>query len=71
MQWSKLYDQGSPSQTLIENMMESYTLVNVVHNDFRNPEAIFTPFYKAAEGHKALPNGHSNGIPIKGLTNGH
>jgi methylenetetrahydrofolate reductase (NADPH) len=71
MRWSKLYDQGSPSQALIENMMESYALVNVVHNDFRNPEAIFAPFYRAAEGQNALSNGHSNGIPIKGLTNGH
>jgi methylenetetrahydrofolate reductase (NADPH) len=29
--------------------METSLLVNVVHNDFKDPEAIFKPFLKAAE----------------------
>ncbi|KAG8852083.1 hypothetical protein FRB91_007020 [Serendipita sp. 411] len=59
MQWSKLYDSGSPTQKLIAEIMETYTLVNVVHNDFRNPDAIFGPFYRAAEAKpvKGTPNG--------------
>ncbi|CCA74929.1 probable MET13-putative methylene tetrahydrofolate reductase [Serendipita indica DSM 11827] len=60
MQWSQVYDSGSPSQALIANIMETYTLVNVVHNDFRDPEAIFTPFYRAAQS-----------LNSSGLTNGH
>jgi methylenetetrahydrofolate reductase (NADPH) len=27
--------------------METSLLVNVVHNDFKDPEAIFRPFFKA------------------------
>lgn len=49
-------------------MMENYFLVNVVHNDFRNPEAIFAPFYRAAEAIKA--KGQANGVP-NGIPNGH
>lgn len=76
MQWSKLYDLHSPSQTLIADVMESWTLVNVVHNDFRDPEAIFAPFYRAAQSVHTIPDGsQSNGVPIhavpiSGVTNG-
>lgn len=81
MQWSKLYGTGTPSQKLIAEVMDTYTLVNVVHNDFRAPEAIFAPFYRAAQstppttnglvnGHKEV-NGVPNGAPVtNGLTNG-
>jgi methylenetetrahydrofolate reductase (NADPH) len=61
MQWSKLYGTGTPSQKLIAEIMETYTLVNVVHNDFRTPEAIFAPFYRAAESTPPSTNGLSNG----------
>ncbi|KAG8818664.1 hypothetical protein FRC17_010755, partial [Serendipita sp. 399] len=61
VQWSNLYDAGSPTQKLIAEIMNTYTLVNVVHNDFRNPDAIFAPFYRAAET-KAVTNGVPNGI---------
>jgi methylenetetrahydrofolate reductase (NADPH) len=82
LQWSKLYGTGTPSQKLIAEMMETYTLVNVVHNDFRAPEAIFAPFYRAAQsappsaggltnGHHGI-NGVTKALPItNGLTNGH
>jgi len=81
MQWSKLYSTGTPSQKLIAEVMETYTLVNVVHNDFRAPEAIFAPFYRAAQFPPPSTNGLSNGhhgingftpLPItNGLKNGH
>ena len=47
--------------------MDSYCLVNVVHNDFKKPDAIFEPFFKAgteyAAKHGSAANGHA--------TNGH
>ncbi|PVF99841.1 putative MET13-putative methylene tetrahydrofolate reductase [Serendipita vermifera] len=72
VQWSQLYDQGSPTQKLISEMMDTYTLVNVVHNDFRNPEAIFAPFYRAAQVEPPTINGIPKDSAItNGLTNGH
>ncbi|KAH9479434.1 Methylenetetrahydrofolate reductase 1 [Psilocybe cubensis] len=46
-QWAKLYEHDSPSNKLIADFMETSFLVNVVHNDFHDPDAIFRPFYKA------------------------
>jgi len=34
--------------------METSFLVNVVHNDFRDAEAIFVPFFKAGEEYLAM-----------------
>jgi len=49
------------------DIMGSSYLVNVVHNDFKNPDAIFEPFFKAgAEYHSQLPNGAA---PVNGLAN--
>jgi len=49
-------------------MMESFFLVNVVHNDFHDREAIFKPFFKAgAEAGLQTPL-HSP--TIEKLTNG-
>lgn len=53
--------------------MDTYLLVNVVHNDFKKSDAIFEPFFKAGADFAAkqqtsaspspngLPNGHANG----------
>jgi methylenetetrahydrofolate reductase (NADPH) len=46
-QWANLYDAGSPSRKLISELMDTCCLVNVVHNDFKQPDAIFKPFFKA------------------------
>ncbi|KIM44648.1 hypothetical protein M413DRAFT_358456 [Hebeloma cylindrosporum] len=46
-QWAKLYEHNSPSQKLISEFMDTSFLVNVVHNDFHDADAIFRPFYKA------------------------
>lgn len=48
MQWAKLYEPGSASRNVITEMMENYFLVNVVHNDFQDTEAIFRPFWAVA-----------------------
>ncbi|KAJ7224275.1 hypothetical protein GGX14DRAFT_649323 [Mycena pura] len=39
-QWAKIYDADSPSQRLISELMDTSFLVNVVHNDFHDSEAI-------------------------------
>lgn len=46
-QWAKLYKPDSPSYKLISEIMDTSFLVNVVHNDFHDSEAIFKPFSKA------------------------
>lgn len=65
-QWAKLYEHDSPSQKLISDFMDTSFLVNVVHNDFHDADAIFRPFYKAGADFKAslqsktpaMVNGH-------------
>ncbi|KAF9006069.1 methylenetetrahydrofolate reductase-domain-containing protein [Cyathus striatus] len=63
-QWAKLYEPDSPSRKLITEIMETSLLVNVVHNDFHDPDAIFRPFFKAGAEYKAAKskstaiNGH-------------
>jgi methylenetetrahydrofolate reductase (NADPH) len=63
-QWAQIYDSNSPSRTLISNLMETSCLVNVVHNNFQDPEAIFQPFFKAGAEYAAAQgiavNGHAN-----------
>ncbi|THH18453.1 hypothetical protein EW146_g2540 [Bondarzewia mesenterica] len=65
-QWAKLYEPDSPSRKLISDLMGKSLLVNVVHNDFKKPDAIFEPFYKAGAEFAAAsdattqPNGHAN-----------
>ncbi|KAN0088446.1 Methylenetetrahydrofolate reductase domain containing protein [Tylopilus felleus] len=51
--WAHIYDAGSPSRKLIMDFMNESYLVNVVHNDFKNPDAIFAPFFKAGEEYAA------------------
>lgn len=48
--------------------MEDSLLVNVVHNDFNAPEAIFVPFFKAGEDYAARRhlNGRANGVHVNG-----
>lgn len=62
-QWANLYEPGSPSHKLINEVMETSLLVNVVHNDFHDTEAIFQPFLKAgteylAKSKTVMVNGH-------------
>ena len=46
-QWAAMYDPESLSHKLISELMDTSLLVNVVHNDFHDIEAIFKPFFKA------------------------
>ncbi|KAI0316747.1 methylenetetrahydrofolate reductase-domain-containing protein [Amylostereum chailletii] len=66
-QWAKVYDADSPSHKFINDMMDTYLLVNVVHNDYKAGDAIFEPFFKVGEEFRSsqasappLSNGHSH-----------
>lgn len=72
-QWANFYEPGSTALEFVTSFFDTSFLVNVVHNDFRRPDAIFEPFIKAAADftvQKRVPNGHVNGDAI-GLSNGH
>lgn len=71
-QWANSYDEGSATREFIRSFFDSSFLVNVVHNDFRQPDAIFEPFIKAAADYvtqKRVLNGHANGRVV--IPNGH
>lgn len=66
--WAMYYEPDSPSRKLVSDFMDTFLLVNVVHNDYKRPEGIFEPFIKAAADFAAKQpslltrslNGHSN-----------
>ncbi|KAJ3786873.1 methylenetetrahydrofolate reductase-domain-containing protein [Lentinula aff. detonsa] len=64
-QWAQVYDPESPSAKLISELMDTCYLVNVVHNDFHDADAIFEPFFQAGEEYQATqanaPNHSVNG----------
>ncbi|TKA31390.1 hypothetical protein B0A50_02236 [Salinomyces thailandicus] len=43
-EWARCYDEGSDSRNLIKEITESWYLVNIVDNDFRNERGIFPLF---------------------------
>ena len=45
--WAAQYEPDSPTRRLLEHVFDTYFLVNVVHNDFKRPHAIFEPFLTA------------------------
>ncbi|KAH7913830.1 methylenetetrahydrofolate reductase-domain-containing protein [Hygrophoropsis aurantiaca] len=51
--WANLYESGSPARKVLSTVMETSYLVNVVHNDFKDPNLIFEPFFKAGEEYTA------------------
>ncbi|TVY48767.1 Methylenetetrahydrofolate reductase 1 [Lachnellula cervina] len=44
MDWAHCYSNLSPSRNLIQNMMENWFLVNIVHNDFHQTHGLFRLF---------------------------
>lgn len=48
---------------MISDVMDTSLLVNVVHNDFHDSDAIFEPFLKAGAEYLAM---QSNSTPING-----
>ncbi|WFD06942.1 methylenetetrahydrofolate reductase [NAD(P)H] [Malassezia vespertilionis] len=45
--WARMYAPDSASAKLLTHMFDSWFLVNVVHNDFKQSLAIFEPFLEA------------------------
>jgi len=70
-QWAKLYETDSTSHKLIADFIDNSFLVNVVNNDFHNPEAIFGPFFRAGAELVALNGGKAAGPAPTPITNGH
>jgi methylenetetrahydrofolate reductase (NADPH) len=77
-QWSRIYEHDSASSKLIAHIMDTYFLVNLVHNNFKDTDAIFAHFLSDepvspitnGNGHaNGVPNGVPNGIP-NGVPNG-
>ncbi|KAH8832724.1 methylenetetrahydrofolate reductase-domain-containing protein [Flagelloscypha sp. PMI_526] len=64
-QWANFYDPESTARKVITDLMDTWYLVNVVHNDFHDRDAIFQPFLKAGAEFSAA---QSQPTP---LTNGH
>lgn len=48
-QWARVYAPDSPARKTLEHIFNTYVLVNVVHNDFKDQQGIFKPFFSAAE----------------------
>jgi len=46
-EWAKIYDANSPSAQVLTDIADNWFLVNVVHNDFQKPGAIFEIFGNA------------------------
>ncbi|KIN08376.1 hypothetical protein OIDMADRAFT_110362 [Oidiodendron maius Zn] len=77
--WAKCHDASSPSRVLIESLMESWYLVNIVHNDFHQTHGLF-PLFDGLEVEDLTKevqvpqtNGNhsaSNGVDSRPLTNG-
>lgn len=65
LQWAGLYPEGSPSRALIQNVMNTSYLVNIVANDFKDGSGIFEPFQLSVETAAAPVT--SNGV-INGAT---
>ncbi|KAG8988994.1 hypothetical protein FRB94_001792 [Tulasnella sp. JGI-2019a] len=64
IQWAQVYGTDSPSYKLISEMMNTYFLVNVVHNDFKDTDLIFKGF------HEAVSSSISTKTGSLGLQNG-
>ncbi|KAI9138489.1 methylenetetrahydrofolate reductase-domain-containing protein [Paraphysoderma sedebokerense] len=43
-QWGSVYEPSSPTSTVINDIYDNWYLMNIVHNDFHNPKAIFKIF---------------------------
>ncbi|WVO15924.1 methylenetetrahydrofolate reductase [Cryptococcus depauperatus] len=64
LQWANLYPAASPARDLLTRVMNSFYLVNIVANDFKDGLSIFEPFLlnqtpigKVVEGMKSVAVG--------------
>jgi len=67
LQWANLYPEGSASRTLINEVMSTSYLVNIVANDFKDGQSIFDPFML---DQPADPAGAVNANGVNGTAHG-
>lgn len=41
LEWSHCFEEGSPARKFVEEISQSWFLINIVHNDFQSSEGIF------------------------------
>ena len=63
-QWANLYPEDSASRNLIDDIMSTSYLVNIVANDFKDGTSIFEPFdLQTSNGSvHTHDNGNANGV---------
>ena len=66
--WANVYEANSVSRRLIQDMMDTFFLVNVVHNDFKDPQAIFQPFLKVGAESGLRVEGDARNTPQQVVT---
>lgn len=59
--WANCYSSASPSRYVIEDLMDTWYLVNIVHNDFHVPHGIF-PLFNELQVQDLDKPLHTNGI---------
>ncbi|KAK0935888.1 methylenetetrahydrofolate reductase (NAD(P)H) met13 [Friedmanniomyces endolithicus] len=76
LEWSKCYDEATESRRLIREIAESWYLVNIVDNDYRDSRGIF-PLFDGLRVDgvdvktKSITNGDANGVShVNGTVNG-
>ncbi|KAK4689294.1 methylenetetrahydrofolate reductase (NADPH), partial [Tremellales sp. Uapishka_1] len=62
MQWANLYPQDSAPRALIQEVMSTSYLVNIVANDFKDGSYIFEPFL--LDQSNGVLNGLKNGLAV-------
>lgn len=59
--WAKVYPQGTESRVLIQTIMDTWSLVNIVNNDFHDSRSIFRLF-DGLEVDTVQASGITNGV---------
>lgn len=44
LEWASCYPEDSPARNFLTEVASSFYLVNIVHNDYQDPEAVFRLF---------------------------
>ncbi|KAL9137450.1 MAG: hypothetical protein Q9175_001339 [Cornicularia normoerica] len=70
--WARCYPASSPSRQLIDSIMDTWYLINIVDNDFHQTHAIFSLFegLEVEDLDKSSVNGHELNNVHNPMTNG-
>ncbi|KAK2143946.1 hypothetical protein LSH36_798g01041 [Paralvinella palmiformis] len=64
-QWGKLYEEGSRSRQVIQNIVDNYYLVNLVDNDFPQETCLFEIVRKMISSCQAKENGMKTTLSLQ------